>query len=141
METGYQVYELGAMDSWERHIGGRVPVPGRKFLEGELALASFGVSVNERKPGEEAGYWHDHHVVEELYLFLEGEGELALGTELLQVHAGTAVRVGPGVPRTWRCRPDSPIPLRWICVRGGGAPLAEIGMDSERPDLPMPWRA
>jgi mannose-6-phosphate isomerase-like protein (cupin superfamily) len=141
MAPGYQVFELGAPDTWGQHVGGLNRVSGRRILDrGDLPLEFFGVSVNERKPGESAGYWHSHSVLEELYLFLEGEGELALDNEVIPVKAGTAIRVGQDVMRTWRCSPESQTPLRWICVRAGGAKLAEIPRDAEPiTTLPEPW--
>jgi mannose-6-phosphate isomerase-like protein (cupin superfamily) len=143
MAGKYQVFELGSLESWGQYVGGLSPqttAPGRKFLEKDLALDYFGVSINSRLPGEGADYWHAHSVLEELYLFLEGEGELALDDEVLPVKAGSAVRVGQGVMRTWRCKPDSPVPLKWICIRAGGAKLAEIPRDAQPiRDRPFPW--
>ena len=52
--------------------------PGRFFLETAVPLEYFGVSINSREPGAGADYWHAHTTLEELYLFLEGEGEMAL---------------------------------------------------------------
>ena len=143
MPDGYQIFELGALNTWGEHFGGLSPqtlAPGRRFLEKDLALDYFGVSVNSREPGTGANYWHAHSVLEELYLFIEGKGELALDDEVIPVQAGTAVRVGQGVQRTWRAAPDSPGPLRWLCIRAGGARLKEIPRDAT-PDRerPFPW--
>jgi uncharacterized cupin superfamily protein len=144
MSGKYQIHELGPMSSWGDHVGGLSPqtqAPGRRFLDKDLALDFFGVSVNSREPGEGAHYWHAHSTLEELYFFIEGEGEMGLDDEIIRVHPGTAVRVAQGVRRTWRARPDSPGPLRWLCIRAGGAKLAEIPRDA-RPDLetPQPWK-
>lgn len=143
MPDAYQVYELGPTDTWGNFTGGLSPqtsAPGRRFLDKDMALDFFGVSINSREPGTGADYWHAHSVLEELYLFLEGEGELALDDQVIPVKAGTAVRVGQGVMRTWRAKPDSPTPLRWICIRAGGAKLAEIPRDAQPlRDRPLPW--
>ena len=144
MADKYQVFELGPMDQWAQYQGGLSPqtaAPGRKFLEKDLALDFFGVSINSRVPGEGAHYWHAHSILEELYFFLEGEGELALDDQIIPVKAGTAVRVGQGVNRTWRCKPGSPVALKWVCIRAGGARLAEIPRDA-KPDFdkPLPWK-
>jgi mannose-6-phosphate isomerase-like protein (cupin superfamily) len=141
MESTYQVFELGAPDTWSRHVGGAFNTSGRRILDrGDLPLEYFGVSVNERKPGEWAGYWHSHSLLEELYLFIEGEGEMALDEKIVTVKAGTAIRVGQNVMRTWRCSPRSPSPLRWICIRGAGAKLSSIPRDAEPiTSIPQPW--
>jgi hypothetical protein len=65
---------------------------------------------------------------------------MGLDDEIVQVRAGSVVRVGQGVARTWRARPDSPGELRWLCIRAGGEELPEMPDDSSRlPDRPMPW--
>jgi mannose-6-phosphate isomerase-like protein (cupin superfamily) len=144
MPANYEIHELGALPTWGEHFGGLSPqtsAPGRRFLDKDMALEFFGVSVNSREPGTGADYWHAHSVLEELYLFLEGEGELALDDEIVKVKAGTAVRVGQGVMRTWRASPSSPGPLRWLCIRAGGGKLKEIPRDAT-PDRtrPLPWK-
>jgi mannose-6-phosphate isomerase-like protein (cupin superfamily) len=143
MSANYEIFEYGPMDTWGRFFGGYSPqtqAPGRKFVDKEMDLEFFGVSLNSRLPGEGADYWHAHSILEELYLFLEGEGELALDDTIIPVKAGTAVRVGQGIMRTWRCSPQSPMPLKWICIRGGGAKLKEIPRDATPiRDRPLPW--
>ena len=144
MSGNYQVYEHGDLRAWGRYTDGLSPqstAPGRFFLDKNLPLEYFGVSLNSREPGEGAEYWHAHSILEELYLFLEGEGELALDDEIIAVKAGTAVRVGQGVMRTWRASPKSKGPLKWICIRAGGAKLKDIPKDaSPLRDRPLPWR-
>ena len=143
MRQHYQIFELGPMQQWGDYVGGISPqtqAPGRHFLDQDVALEYFGVSINSRLPGAGADYWHAHSVLEELYLFLEGEGELALDDEIIPVKAGTAVRVGQGVMRTWRASPDSAGPLRWICIRAGAGKLAEMPKDATPlRDRPFPW--
>jgi mannose-6-phosphate isomerase-like protein (cupin superfamily) len=144
MAKKYQVYEHGNMDHWGEYYGGLSEAsmaPGRHFLEKDMDLEFFGVSLNSRLPGEGAEYWHAHSVLEELYIFLEGKGELALDDEIIPVQVGTAVRVGQGVMRTWRASPDSPVPLKWICIRAGGDRLANIPRDAvPLRDRPLPWK-
>ena len=66
---------------------------------------------------------------------------MGLDDDLVDVRPGTVVRVGQGVWRTWRCTPDSPDQLRWLCIRAGGDELPHLPDDSERAvDRDMPWR-
>ena len=59
---------------------------------------------------------------------------------VVDVKAGTVVHVGIGVMRTWRCTPDSPTNLKWLCLRAGGGPLKAIPDDAVPiRDIPMPW--
>ena len=141
--TAYEIMELGSLDEWRDHFGGFRPESsraGRRVVDHELTMQFIGMTANALLPGEEAGYWHSHAHVEELYVFLEGLGQMGLDDELIDVSAGSVVRVGQGVWRTWRAHPDSPGELRWLCVRAGGSELPDFPDDSTRAtDRPMPW--
>ena len=141
--TDYQVLQIGALDEWRDHYGGFRPTTsrdGRRVVDHELTMQYIGMTANALEPGEEAGYWHAHARIEELYVFLEGRGQMGLDDEVLDVAAGSVVRVGQGVWRTWRAHPDSPGQLRWLCIRAGGAELPEFPDDSERDEArPSPW--
>ena len=131
------------MDSWRDHFGGYVPETnkqGRRVVDHELESEVIGLSVTAYEPGEEAGYWHPHSELEEVYVFLDGYGQMGLDDDLVEVTPGTVIHVGTGVMRTWRCRPDSPSQLRWICIRAGGGKLEAIPSDAVPiRDIPMPW--
>lgn len=141
--TGYQVTEIGALDEWRGHFGGFDEArsrDGRRVVDHELTMQFIGMTANALLPGEEAGYWHVHQKVEEVYVFLGGRGQMGLDDEVVEVGPGTVIRVGQGVARTWRARPDSPGELRWLCVRAGGEELPHLPDDSSRlPERPMPW--
>ena len=140
--NGYQVFETGDFEQWAGRIGGILPeaqMPGRLFVDRELDLTFFGLTVNSREPGEGAHFWHTHSHLEELYLFLTGTGVMGLDDDVVSVGPGTAVRVDPGVWRTWRAATTSAGPLTWICIRGGNGPLSSTGDKAERDfDRPQP---
>ncbi|SFR82699.1 Cupin domain-containing protein [Agromyces sp. CF514] len=141
--SDYQVLDIGGLDDWRGHFGGFRPDSsrdGRRVVDHELTMQFIGMTANALAPGEEAGYWHRHAKVEELYVFLEGRGQMGLDDDVLDVGAGSVVRVGQGVWRTWRCAPDGDGELRWLCIRAGGTELPHFPDDSERGgDRPMPW--
>jgi mannose-6-phosphate isomerase-like protein (cupin superfamily) len=143
MSNNYEVTSIGRLDEWRNHFGGFSPAKsrdGRRVVDFELTMQYIGMTANALVPGEEAGYWHTHSKVEELYVFLEGRGQMGLDDDVVDVTAGSVVRVGQGVWRTWRARPDSPGELRWICIRAGGEQLPELPSDSTRDDdRAMPW--
>ena len=140
--TDYQVLQIGALDEWRDFYGGFRPTSsrdGRRVVDHELTMQYIGMTANALEPGEEAGYWHAHAQIEELYVFLEGAGQMGLDDEVVDVAAGSVVRVGQGVWRTWRAAPDGP-GVKWLCIRAGGTELPEFPDDSERdearPSLP-----
>ncbi|WP_417563278.1 cupin domain-containing protein [Microbacterium sp.] len=135
--SGYDVMELGGLDTWLQAGGDR---PGKQFVDKEIPTEFIGVSANAATPGGESGYWHAHSKLEEVYVFLAGRGQMAVGDDVVDVQAGTVVRVGQDVMRAWRALPDSHEDLRWLCIRSGGEALKAIGrdgaLDKERP---YPW--
>lgn len=137
--SDYQVIEAGSPDSW-RDATSPSGAQGKQFVDATLGARYIGLSLNANQPGDAATRWHSHSQVEEVYLFWEGRGQMALDDEVVDVGPGTIVRVGPGVWRAWRALPDSPGELRWLCIRAGGADLASIGHDGDfhHPD-PLPW--
>lgn len=141
--TDYQVTQLGPLDPWRAHYGGFVPDrsrEGRRVVDHELPMQYVGMTANALVPGEEAGYWHTHSSDEELYVFLAGEGQMGLDDDVVDVSAGSCIRVGQGVWRTWRALPESPTELRWLCIRGDGADLPHLPDDAQRDEArPSPW--
>jgi mannose-6-phosphate isomerase-like protein (cupin superfamily) len=143
MDHKYEVSSIGALDEWRSHFGGFTAAKardGRRVVDHELTMQYIGMTANALVPGEEAGYWHSHSQIEELYVFLEGRGQMGLDDDVVDVSAGSVVRVGQGVWRTWRAHPDSPGELRWLCIRAGGEQLPELPSDSTRDEgRAMPW--
>jgi len=139
----YSVTQLGSLDSWRDFVGGFRPDttrPGRRVVDHEITGQIIGLTSNAYEPGEQAGYWHTHSVLEEVYVFLEGQGQMGLDGDIVDVEAGTVVMVPPGVMRTWRCTPESPTQLKWICIRAGQNPLPAVPDDAEPLwDIPLPW--
>jgi len=141
--NGYEIISIGALDEWRGHFGGFTAAKardGRRVVDHELTMQYIGLTANALAPGEEAGYWHAHTQVEELYVFLEGRGQMGLDDDVVEVGPGSVVRVGQNVWRTWRALPDSSGELRWLCIRAGGEQLPELPNDSSRDEgRAMPW--
>lgn len=134
--SGYDVSEIGGIDTW-----GVAEGTGKRFVDGESARF-LGMSANATDPGASSPFWHRHGRLEELYVFLEGHGQMALDDEVVEVAAGTVVRVAPETWRAVHSAADADRPLKWLCLRGGGDGLAEIGRDGELDrERPFPWSA
>ncbi|WFU10090.1 cupin domain-containing protein [Rhizobium sp. CB3090] len=76
-----------------------------------LGLKDLGISYNEVPPGKSGCPFHNHHVEEELFVILDGEGEYRFGSERIPVAKGDVlgapagghetahqlINIGPGV--------------------------------------------
>ena len=134
-DSAFQVLQIGAIDEWRSHYGGFRPESsrdGRRVVDHELVTQYIGITANSYEPGEEAGYWHSHAALEEVYVFLTGQGEMGLDDVVQPVGPGTVIRVGQNVMRSWRATPDTPEPLTWLCIRAGGVELERFPSDSTR---------
>lgn len=83
---------------------------------GEMRMLTGGLETEQvavtwrRMPAQTGGkgsYGHKHKTQEEVYVMLAGTLQFKLGDEVLDVGAGTAVRVAPEVARSvWNEGPD-----------------------------------
>ncbi len=63
-----------------------------------LGLSQLGCSLVVVPPGKRAFPFHNHHVNDELFVVLEGSGELRLGAATHAVRAGDVIGCPPGGP-------------------------------------------
>ena len=83
---------------------------------GEMRLATYEIGAEQaaitwrRMPAETGGkgsYGHRHKTQEEIYLVVSGTLQFKLEDEVIDVPAGTVVRVAPHVARSvWNAGPD-----------------------------------
>ncbi len=92
-------------------VGGPSPIQARNFCMGMVTLEPRGGQVP----------WHNHDQ-EEVYLILEGEGEMCVGKELRTVQAGQAVWIPPGEYHQLTNRSDKP--LRMLYCYGPAGDVA-----------------
>jgi len=119
---GYSVRTYGGLAGWSAFILPHPklgPVPGKHFLGSDLGLTGIEVSLNSLAPRRGIPFSHGHRQNEELYLFLSGQGQMLLDGQLLEVSAGTAIRVAPPVLRSWRNTGAEPLTCIIIQAREG----------------------
>ncbi|SDM29248.1 Uncharacterized conserved protein, cupin superfamily [Modicisalibacter muralis] len=67
---------------------------------GQLGLSDIGASYNEVPAGKSGCPFHNHQVVEEMFLILEGEGEYRFGEATYPVKAGDVLGAPAGGAQT-----------------------------------------
>ena len=65
-----------------------------------LGLSDLGVGYGELPPGKSGCPFHNHHIEEELFVILSGEGEYRLGSERHPVKPGDVLGAPAGGPET-----------------------------------------
>ena len=77
-----------------------------RFATGDLHVADTGVTHHRIKAGRRQGFAHAHERAEEVYVVLGGSGRVKLDDDIVELQRLDAVRVSPGVLRTWEAGPD-----------------------------------
>ncbi|MEO0794428.1 MAG: cupin domain-containing protein [Verrucomicrobiota bacterium] len=97
---------FGAPDLWTNYVyrneEREMEFPGKLWVKEMLGLTGAEISLSSMPPGASVPFNHTHSQNEELYVFLEGEGQMLLDGEMVDVSAGTIVRVDPLAVRCWR---------------------------------------
>jgi mannose-6-phosphate isomerase-like protein (cupin superfamily) len=101
-------YSLCRLDEAPDVFGGKYPGE-MKMLADPLGTeqVAFTYRTMPQHSGGKGGYGHRHKTQEEVYFVVSGELQFKLEDEVLDVAAGTAVRIAPGTVRSvWNERPE-----------------------------------
>jgi mannose-6-phosphate isomerase-like protein (cupin superfamily) len=118
----FSVGNYGSIGDWSRAIVehpliGRIA--GKGFLGQDLAFSGMEISLNSMLPGKSAPFVHGHRQNEEAYLFLNGAGQFMLDEIVIDVRAGTVIRVDPQVLRSWRNTGSEPLVFVVVQAKAG----------------------
>jgi mannose-6-phosphate isomerase-like protein (cupin superfamily) len=100
-----------------------INLEGKVFLKQILDLTSSEISVNNLPPNKAIPFYHKHHLNEEIYIFVQGQGEFQVDDCVFPVSEGSIVRVDPEGERCLRNTSDCE-DLCWIVIqsRAGSYP-------------------
>jgi mannose-6-phosphate isomerase-like protein (cupin superfamily) len=77
-----------------------------RFPRAEIGAEQTGMNFLTIKPAQREAFAHRHGTAEEIYVVLSGAGQVKLDDELVELTALDAVRVGPGVARSFEAGPE-----------------------------------
>jgi mannose-6-phosphate isomerase-like protein (cupin superfamily) len=77
-----------------------------RFPRADLGAEQTGVNYLIIKPGQHEAFAHRHREAEEIYVVLAGSGRVKLDDELVDLAPLDAVRVSPGVTRSFEAGGD-----------------------------------
>ena len=81
-----------------------------------LNLSSAEISFNNLSPNTSIPFYHKHRLNEEIYIFIQGQGEFQVDNYVFSVEEGTVVRVDPEGERCMRNILDTE-DLCWIVIQ------------------------
>jgi uncharacterized cupin superfamily protein len=138
--VNYTAFETGATSEWPEHsveLPGIV-IQGKKFLKESLGLTSCEVSINSLAPGAGMPIYHSHNQNEEIYIFIQGKGQLQVDGEVINVQEGTMVRISPDGERIWRNNSNQR--LLYIIIQAKENSLVQYGLgDATIPEKTESW--
>lgn len=77
-----------------------------RFPRADIGAQQTGMNFLTIKPSRREAFAHRHGTAEEIYVVLSGAGHVKLDDELVELAPLDAVRVGPGVTRSFEAGPD-----------------------------------
>jgi mannose-6-phosphate isomerase-like protein (cupin superfamily) len=77
-----------------------------RFPRADIGAEQTGMNFLTIKPSQREAFAHRHAKAEEIYVVLSGAGHVKLDDELLELAPLDAVRVGPGVARSFEAGPE-----------------------------------
>jgi mannose-6-phosphate isomerase-like protein (cupin superfamily) len=100
--------------------------PGFRKIRGELGVTAFGINGIVLPPSYTTNL-HHHERQEEVYIVLDGEIEMTLGSETRTLRAGGLARVDAATVRSLRNLSDS-AEATYVCVGGEGGYVGRDGV-------------
>jgi mannose-6-phosphate isomerase-like protein (cupin superfamily) len=91
-------------------------VEGKVFLKQLLNLTSAEISLNNLPADKSVPFYHKHRLNEEIYIFVQGQGEFQVDGQIFPVQQGSIVRVAPEGERCLRNVSDKE-DLCWIVIQ------------------------
>jgi uncharacterized cupin superfamily protein len=77
-----------------------------RFFQRDLGAEQTGMNYLIVKPGQREAFAHRHRSAEEIYVVIGGAGRVKLDHELVELKPLDAVRVSPGVARSFEASSD-----------------------------------
>lgn len=108
---------FGSFDSLNQFVfkKGNLQSAGKLFLAEHLSASGSEISINRMEPGQSMGFLHRHQKNEEIYLCVEGKGDILVDGRRIPLTQGSVVRIAPEGVRSIRAAEDEA--LVYFCVQ------------------------
>lgn len=109
---------------------------GRVTLHEKLSLTGTEISINNLPAGVSVPFVHAHKENEEVYIILDGKGQLYINGEEFNVEQGNVIRIDPAAERCFKADKDSAI--KFICVQAKANSLSQFTENDGIPSKSKP---
>ena len=104
-ETGFAIVNLEQLEDLAPTAGFQ-EFGEMRFARRALGAVGLGISLQRLRPGKRQTFGHRHGVDEELYVVLQGSGQVALDDQVKEVRRLDTIRVAPGSLRAFEAGPE-----------------------------------
>ncbi|MBR9868277.1 MAG: cupin domain-containing protein [Oceanospirillales bacterium] len=136
----YAMIDTGPCDQWPDYtveLPG-LEIPGKLFVKDLLGLTGSEISINSMSPGAGMPVYHNHKQNEEVYIFIQGKGQIQIDGDILDVQEGSIVRIATEGERIWRNNSDNV--LVYIIIQVKENSLVQHGInDADIPEKSASW--
>jgi quinol monooxygenase YgiN/mannose-6-phosphate isomerase-like protein (cupin superfamily) len=105
VERGYAIVHLTELEDMAKRFGYSEHGESR-FARSGLGATATGLSLQRLHPGRRGAFGHRHQLDEEIYVVLEGSGQIAVDDETAPIGTLDAIRVAPGSTRAFEAGPE-----------------------------------
>ena len=119
MTTPYTLKQLTDVED-SAVKGGFSETQEARFATDDLDAADTGVSLHCVKAGKRQAFAHKHDAAEEVYVVLAGSGRVKLDDTIVEIGRLDAIRVAPGVIRSFEAGPVHDLELLAVGPRHEG---------------------
>ena len=137
----FAAFDAGAWKDLGAHVFDHPrlgPVPGKLFLKDLLGLTGMEVSLGRLPAGVSVPFHHRHREHEELYIVVQGRGQIQVDGRVIDVREGSVVRIAPGGVHAWRSAPDEALVYLVVQAKDRSWPASTIE-DGEPLADPVRW--
>ncbi|MDD1793770.1 cupin domain-containing protein [Enterovibrio sp. ZSDZ42] len=114
-------------------------IEGKVFVSEALGMSGGILSLNKLAPHASMPFHHTHIEHEEIYIFIDGKGEVMIDNDRFEVEPGSVVRVAPEGVRCWRNLADEPLYYAVLQVKKGEKVIKTTIEDGRGVDRPVVW--
>jgi quinol monooxygenase YgiN/quercetin dioxygenase-like cupin family protein len=111
-ETGFAIVNLEEVEDLAPKAGFD-EIGEARFARQPLGAIGIGVSLQRLRPGKRQSFGHRHGVDEEVYVVLQGSGQVAIDGQVNEIRRLDAIRVAPGSARAFEAGPEG---LEFVAV-------------------------